>query len=255
MFHNIIITFGYVSKIDYNRTWLVQLYMVHCIPVSFALPLCLSFLAYYLLKLGHCDSRCRCRFPGPSEGPSCNFIALCLYHMLLFCSLSLCTLCMYFYLFASHVFRFVSFYFVCYVLLSFPFCISLHLPHATKNSMEILFFSFFYFVSFWLVLGHPKSWFTFARQRQLFLHTNNSLNISASRPAHCSSLPLSPSRGAAPSASGFWEPVSHFLSSQFGFRFFFFFVFDFTLFFLYAVVKFLPCCVAVPRRIYQHLIG
>lgn len=156
MFDNIIITFGYESKIDYNRTWLVQLYMVHCIPVSFALPLCLSFLAYYLLKLGHCDSRCRCRFPGPSEGPSCNFIALCLYHMLLFCSLSLCTLCMYFYLFASHVFRFVSFYFVCYVLLSFPFCISLHLPHATKNSMEILFFFFFLFCFVLVGLGAPE---------------------------------------------------------------------------------------------------
>lgn len=131
------------------------------LPVSFALPLCLSFLAY-LLKLGHCDIRCRCLVSlAPVRGHSCNFIALCLYHMLLFCSLSLCTLCMYFYLFASHVFRFVSFYFVCYVLLSFPFCILLHLPHAAAAARKILwkffFFFFFYFVSFWSVLGPPKS--------------------------------------------------------------------------------------------------
>lgn len=167
------------------------------LPVSFALPLCLSFLAY-LLKLGHCDIRCRCLVSLASvRGHSCNFIALCLYHMLLFCSLSLCTLCMYFYLFASHVFRFVSFYFVCYVLLSFPFCILLHLPHAAAAARKILwkFFFFSFLFCFVLVgLGAPEKLIHIREAatiifayKQLVKHISQSpcplsLSLSLSRP-------------------------------------------------------------------------
>lgn len=133
---------------------------------------------------------------------------------------------------------FVSFHFILCATFyyHFPFafcCICLTLLQRHEkfygNSFFRFLFLFFYFVSFWLVLGPPKSWFTFARQRQLFLHTNNSYNISASRPAHCPpslSLRLSvsfrPLERCCPISFGFWKPVSHFLSSQFGFRFFFF---------------------------------
>lgn len=204
------------------------------LPVSFALPLCLSFLAY-LLKLGHCDIRCRCLVSlAPVRGHSCNFIALCLYHMLLFCSLSLCTLCMYFYLFASHVFRFVSFYFVCYVLLSFPFCILLHLPHAAAAARKIL-WKFFFF-SFIIILFHfGRSW----GPRKVDSHSRGSDNyfcIQTTRktyqPVALPTVPLSLSLALerrCPISFGFENRFLIFsvLSLVFGS---FFFVFDFTLF-------------------------
>lgn len=205
------------------------------LPVSFALPLCLSFLAY-LLKLGHCDIRCRCLVSLASvRGHSCNFIALCLYHMLLFCSLSLCTLCMYFYLFASHVFRFVSFYFVCYVLLSFPFCILLHLPHAAAAARKIL-WKFFFF-SFFILFRFGRSW----GPRKVDSHSRGSDNyfcIQTTRktyqPVALSTVPLSLSlsrpREALPHQ--LWLLRTGFSFSQFSvwFSVLFFFVFDFTLF-------------------------
>lgn len=183
--------------------------------------------------------------------------------MLLFCSLSLCTLCMYFYLFASHVFRFVSFYFVCYVLLSFPFCILLHLPHAAAAARKILWkfffflFFFFYFVSFWLFLG-PRKVDSHSRGSDNYfcIQTTRITYQQVALPA----IPLSLPREVLPHQ--LWLLRTGFSFSQFSvwfsvlfFRSSCFVVSDFTLFFLYAVVKFLPCCVAMPRRIYQHLIG
>lgn len=173
-----------------------------------------------------------------------------------------------------HVFLFIclsrfSFRFILFCVLRFIIISLLHFAafasrccSGTKNSMEILFFSFFFF---FISFRFGCSW----GPQKVDSHSRGSDNyfcIQTTRITYQQvALPTVPPslslERCCPISFGFWEPVSHFLSSQFGFRFFFFVlssffvVFDFTLFFLYAVVKFLPCCVAMPRRIYQHLIG
>lgn len=126
--------------------------------------LCHSFLAY-LFKLGHYDSRCRSRFPGPSEGGPVvillHFVYIIQYVVVLF-PLPVHIM---------HVFLFIclsrfSFRFILFCVLRFIIISLLHFAafasrccSGTKNSMEILFFffSFFLFCFVLVVLGAPKS--------------------------------------------------------------------------------------------------